>query len=202
MDLTIFFENALSVTGHWFIVIASPRRLMRLGGAGVETSGQHLSRRAVAALDQGEERAASGVQPGDGGILVRGRRNRNGKSETGQTSKVFGPNISLCPSGKGRSQMLTERFNERTIANMEVALERACLLLPIGSEKHRLRRLIANKIIECANRGDTTLSRLTEAGYAAAKQVAGPSSLMPSKANRRTSACAEPTGIRPGDEQF
>ena len=67
--------------------------------------------------------------------------------------------------------MLTERFNERTMANMEVALERACLLLPTGSEKHRLRRLIANKIIECANRGDTTLSRLTEAGYAAAKQV-------------------------------
>jgi hypothetical protein len=33
------------------------------------------------------------------------------------------------------------------------------------------RRIIANKIIECANRGDTTLSRLTEAGYAAAMQL-------------------------------
>jgi hypothetical protein len=58
--------------------------------------------------------------------------------------------------------MITERFNERIIANMEVALERACLLLPTGSEKHRVRGLIAHKIIECANRGDTTLSRLTE----------------------------------------
>ncbi len=48
--------------------------------------------------------------------------------------------------------------------NMEVALERACLLLPTGSEKHRARRIIASKILDCANRGDTTLSRLT--GYA------------------------------------
>ena len=67
--------------------------------------------------------------------------------------------------------MITERFNGRAIANMEVALERACLLLPTGSEKHRTRKLIANKIIECANRGDTTLSGLTEAGYAAVKQL-------------------------------
>ena len=43
---------------------------------------------------------------------------------------------------------------------MEEALERACLLLPTGSEKHRARRVVASKIIECANRGDTTLSRL------------------------------------------
>ena len=67
--------------------------------------------------------------------------------------------------------MIADRFNDRTIANMEVALERACLLLPTGSEKYRARRFIANKIIECANRGDTTLSRLTEAGYAAVRQM-------------------------------
>jgi hypothetical protein len=54
---------------------------------------------------------------------------------------------------------------------MEVALERACLLLPVGSEKHSPRRIIASKIIECANRGDVTLSRLTEAGYAASMQL-------------------------------
>jgi len=33
------------------------------------------------------------------------------------------------------------------------------------------RRIIAGKIIECAYRGDATLSRLTEAGYAAAVQL-------------------------------
>jgi hypothetical protein len=63
--------------------------------------------------------------------------------------------------------MITDTFDRRTIAKMEVALERACLLLPTGSEKRRARRIIAGKIIECANRGDATLSRLTEAGYAA-----------------------------------
>ena len=67
--------------------------------------------------------------------------------------------------------MITERFNCRTMANMEVALERACLLLAAGGEKHKARRIIASKIIECANRGDTTLGRLTEAGYAAVIQL-------------------------------
>ena len=66
--------------------------------------------------------------------------------------------------------MITEAFNRRTIANMEVALERA-LLLPTGGEKHRARRIIAGKIIECANRGETGLSRLTEVGYTAAMQL-------------------------------
>lgn len=68
--------------------------------------------------------------------------------------------------------MITEAFNRRTIANMEVALERACSLLPTGGEKHRARRIIAGKIIECATRGETSLSRLTEAGYTAAMQLA------------------------------
>jgi hypothetical protein len=67
--------------------------------------------------------------------------------------------------------MITDTFNRRTLANMEVALERACLLLPTDGEKHRARRVIAGKIIECANRGEATLSTLTEAGYAAAMQL-------------------------------
>jgi hypothetical protein len=67
--------------------------------------------------------------------------------------------------------MITDAFSRRTLANMEVALERACLLLPTDGEKHRARRVIAGKIIECANRGDATLSMLTEAGYAAAMQL-------------------------------
>jgi hypothetical protein len=47
------------------------------------------------------------------------------------------------------------------------------LLLPAGSEKHSARRIIASKIIECANRGNVTLASLTEAGYVAAMQLAG-----------------------------
>ena len=64
--------------------------------------------------------------------------------------------------------MITDSFDSRTMFDMEVALERACLLLPTGSEKHKARRIIASKIIKSANRGDTTLSR---AGYAAAMQL-------------------------------
>lgn len=40
-----------------------------------------------------------------------------------------------------------------------------------GSDKHDARRIIAGKIIECANRGDASLSRLTEAGYTAVMQL-------------------------------
>jgi hypothetical protein len=67
--------------------------------------------------------------------------------------------------------MITDIFDRRTIAKMEVALERACLLLPTGSERHNAPRIVAGKIIEFANRGETSLSRLTEAAYAAARQL-------------------------------
>lgn len=67
--------------------------------------------------------------------------------------------------------MIADTFDRRTMARMEIALERACLLLPTGSEKHSARRIIADKIIECAKRGDTSLIELTEAGYIAATQL-------------------------------
>ena len=67
--------------------------------------------------------------------------------------------------------MITDAFDPRTIAKMEVALERACLVLPTGREQHNARRIIAGKIIECATRGNTSLIELTEAGYAASLQL-------------------------------
>jgi hypothetical protein len=66
--------------------------------------------------------------------------------------------------------MITQAFDSRTMARMKEALERACLLLPIGGE-HSARRMIACKIIECAQRGNTSLSELTEAGYAVSLQL-------------------------------
>lgn len=66
--------------------------------------------------------------------------------------------------------MITQAFDSRTMARMKEALERACLLHPTG-EEHSARRMIANKIIECAQRGNTSLSELTEAGYAASLQM-------------------------------
>jgi hypothetical protein len=63
--------------------------------------------------------------------------------------------------------MIAESFGSRTLANMEVALERACKGLAMGAEEHMVRRHIASKIIECAEAGDTTLGGLTAAGRVA-----------------------------------
>jgi len=67
--------------------------------------------------------------------------------------------------------MIAEEFDSRTIANMEVALERACKMLPTGAEQHVYRRYLASRIIGCAHRGDTTLRGLTEAGCLAASEL-------------------------------
>jgi hypothetical protein len=66
--------------------------------------------------------------------------------------------------------MITQAFDSRTMAKMKEALERVCLLHPTG-EEHGARRMIANKIIECAQRGNTSLSELTEAAYSASLQL-------------------------------
>ena len=63
--------------------------------------------------------------------------------------------------------MVTERFDSRTLANMEVALELACKTLATGAEEHRIRRYIAGKILKCADGGNKTVGDLTKAGLAA-----------------------------------
>jgi hypothetical protein len=67
--------------------------------------------------------------------------------------------------------MIADSFDSRTLANMEVALERACKILSNGAETHEVRRHIASKILECAAGGDKTLGGLTEAGVAAATEL-------------------------------
>jgi hypothetical protein len=67
--------------------------------------------------------------------------------------------------------MITEKFNSRTLANMEVALERASRLLPGGAERHEPRRYIASRILQRAETGDKTLDGLTEAGNDAAREL-------------------------------
>ena len=70
-----------------------------------------------------------------------------------------------------KTVMIADSFDSRTLANMEVALERACKGLSIGAEGHRVRRRIARKILKCAKRGDITLGGLTAAADAAATQL-------------------------------
>jgi hypothetical protein len=67
--------------------------------------------------------------------------------------------------------MIAESFDRRTLANMELALDRACKSLAIGGEQHHARRHIAGRILACARSGDRTLGGLTEAGQAAASEL-------------------------------
>ncbi len=52
------------------------------------------------------------------------------------------------------------KLDERTRANMEVALEEACRELPHGGD-HALRKRIALKLLQSARHGNTTLSGLS-----------------------------------------
>lgn len=64
--------------------------------------------------------------------------------------------------------MITDHFDERTIANMEVALDRACERFPKQLASHEARKRIAGEILEAATRGDRTLKGLTEVAIKAA----------------------------------
>jgi hypothetical protein len=70
--------------------------------------------------------------------------------------------------------MITDGFGPRMVANMEIALERACEYLPVGNDAHEGRRYVASKILECAERGKGTVVVLTAAGRAAAIELHAP----------------------------
>jgi hypothetical protein len=59
--------------------------------------------------------------------------------------------------------MIMGSFDRQTLAKMEIALEQACGLVSTGSQKHRSRRYIAKRIIECASNGNRDLDSLTTA---------------------------------------
>ncbi len=59
--------------------------------------------------------------------------------------------------------MIADSFDRRTMAVMEVALDRVCEGRPDG-QRHEFRCLVAQAIIRCAKRGGTSLGALTEAG--------------------------------------
>ena len=67
--------------------------------------------------------------------------------------------------------MIDGNFDSRTLATMNVALDRVCEKTPHG-EDHMVRKRVAKQIIKCANGGKTTLSDLTAAGQRALIKVA------------------------------
>ena len=66
--------------------------------------------------------------------------------------------------------MIADSFDQRTLANMELALDLACANVS-GGEKHRVRRHIAARIDRCARMGHRTLSALSKAGQIAAAEL-------------------------------
>jgi hypothetical protein len=58
--------------------------------------------------------------------------------------------------------MIRERFQRRTLAAMEAALESACKRWPNGGT-HKLRKKVAQRIILCADAGNTSPDALSEA---------------------------------------
>jgi hypothetical protein len=67
--------------------------------------------------------------------------------------------------------MIEGTFDSRTLANMNVALDRVCERVANG-EKHSVRRRVAKQIIKCASSGKTTLGQLTAAGRRALVSLA------------------------------
>ena len=71
---------------------------------------------------------------------------------------------------ESEEKLFNSEFDERTAADMEVALERACQRLPTDKQDHATRRFIAERIIDAARKGHRTLA-LTAAGVQALTQL-------------------------------
>ena len=61
-------------------------------------------------------------------------------------------------------------LDQRTIANMDVVLERVCQGLPSGGD-HATRKYVAQKLIQYAKKGNTTLGSLELVGRRALQEI-------------------------------
>jgi hypothetical protein len=64
------------------------------------------------------------------------------------------------------ADVINEAFDPRTLARMNLALERVCEKA-VNGEAHSVRKRIASRIIKCASSGKTTLDELIAAGQRA-----------------------------------
>jgi hypothetical protein len=62
------------------------------------------------------------------------------------------------------------RLDERTRANLDVALDEACRELPYGGD-HKLRKQVAQKLLQSARKGNTTLGGLSAVARMAFMEV-------------------------------
>jgi hypothetical protein len=59
--------------------------------------------------------------------------------------------------------MIAGKFNSRTLAAMNAALDKVCAQVPDG-ENHAVRKRAAKEIVRCASTGQTALDELIAAG--------------------------------------
>jgi hypothetical protein len=62
------------------------------------------------------------------------------------------------------------KLDDRTIANMEVALEKACSRFPNGGD-HESRKYVAQKLMLSARKGNTTLGGLDVVAHRAVQEL-------------------------------
>jgi hypothetical protein len=62
------------------------------------------------------------------------------------------------------------KLDDRTIANMDVALEQACRIFPHGGD-HELRRHVAEKLKASARKGNTAFDGLIAVATAAVEEM-------------------------------
>jgi len=82
--------------------------------------------------------------------------------------------------------MISDEFDRMTMANMEVALERACQLHPDQFEGHEARRLVAVAILESAQCGRKNLGQLTLAATRAVLRLRPAALSRPESRERRS----------------
>src|SRR5262249_20775023 len=102
-------------------------------------------------------------QPDDsGGCQRRVRGFVTRLSHRLRTGLSNAPSI-LAFQGQEIAMLIEGAFDSRTLANMNVALDRVCEKAAHG-EDHLVRKRVARQIIKCARSGKTTLGELTAAG--------------------------------------
>jgi hypothetical protein len=63
------------------------------------------------------------------------------------------------------------KLDERTTANMNVALENACRVLPNSGGDHETRKYIAKKLLQAANKGERTFGALEDVARRALQEL-------------------------------
>jgi hypothetical protein len=67
--------------------------------------------------------------------------------------------------------LVTEAFGNNTMFEMEMALQRACQVLPAELDNHKNRCFIARRILARVGGGERTFGGMVSAGMAAVEQL-------------------------------